>query len=715
MATRALAWVRDNHLPTGGIRVESGHPYAYPEVTGYFVPTLLAYGEHDLAAELTEWLLCIQRADGSFTDPDEGRSFVFDTGQVLRGLLAMTGIVPGAEQAARRAADYLVSRMSDGLFPQTYDGTDCPEAVHLYVLPPLVEAADKLTNSSYRAAALRSLDAYSRADGFCRVGDLTHFLAYQLEALIDLDRTEIARPILSRLAGVQCGDGAVRGRDGVRWVCSPGLAQLAICWYQLGDHRAADAAMTWLDRHQEPSGGFRGSYGAGASYKAGAEISWAVKFALDAHLRRVSAFFADHAPDFPTNVSADDGRVKAILARVSDGDRVLEVGCGKGRFLKALSSARRIHCYGVDPSPELLRSVPDSVSVREGTLERIPHDSDAFDVTFAVEAIEHSVSPACAVDELVRVTRPGGWIVIVDKHDGAWGRMECPPWERWPNAEDLAAKLREACDEVTAVTVAYEDRPKSDGLMMAWAGRKRLRLTGAEWNQVLGMSQLEESLVAEVRFNQFSAWGRTVLRCSSPGDRVLEIGSGTGKISLQMALAGRNVTCLDASSDSLAFVERCAKKLGVDVATSLVDATQPLPFADGAFDCVWSSGLLEHFAASERQDMLREWARVCGRTMINLVPNAASIAYRVGKADQERAGKWPYGVETPLSTLRDDYEAAGICVVSEFTVAPEHALHFIQDAATRRAAQRLIGGRSLPELRDWQQGYLLVTVGEVRR
>src|SRR5438552_17790750 len=105
---RALGWIRANHLHGGGIRVQSGHPHAYPEVTGYVIPTLLAYGDVDLAHELGEWLLCIQRGDGSFADPDQGRSFVFDTGQALRGLLAMSDRLPGASDAAIRAADYLV-------------------------------------------------------------------------------------------------------------------------------------------------------------------------------------------------------------------------------------------------------------------------------------------------------------------------------------------------------------------------------------------------------------------------------------------------------------------------------------------------------------------------------------------------------------------------------------------------------------------------------
>jgi len=31
---RALSWIRGNHRPGGGSRVETGHPHAYPEVTG---------------------------------------------------------------------------------------------------------------------------------------------------------------------------------------------------------------------------------------------------------------------------------------------------------------------------------------------------------------------------------------------------------------------------------------------------------------------------------------------------------------------------------------------------------------------------------------------------------------------------------------------------------------------------------------------------------
>jgi len=714
MAGRALGWVRANHLPTGGIRLESGHPHAYPKVTGYLIPTLLAYGERELAAELADWLMCSQRADGSFTDPHEGRSSAFDSGQVLRGLVAMIGVVPGVDDAARRAGEYLCWLAGRGRFPRAYNGSDRPESIHLYALPPLLEAAEKLGIRKFRDAASALFDRYAAGDDCCRIGDLTHDLGYQLEALIDLGAADRARPILDRLESVQRPDGGVRGREGVDWICSTGLAQVAICWYKIGRTAPADAAMDWLERHQEPTGGFRGSYGPGASYKPHVEISWAVKFALDAQLHRVNAFFASHASEFPTDVAPTDGRLQAVLARISNGDRVLEVGCGKGRFLRAIAEARQVECHGIDPSRALLASAASGASTQPGTLERIPYPDAAFDVVYAVEALEHSVAWDNAVRELTRVVKPGGWAVIVDKHAGAWGRMDCPSWVRWPAADELAAALRRHCDGVSVAPVAYDDRPAADGLMMAWSGRRRRRLSGEEWSEVLGIGNLQRTIAHEVRFNQFSDWGRAVMRQTRPDDHVLEIGSGAGKISLQLAMAGRRATCLDSSAASLAFVAGCARDLGVELRTVRADATMRLPFANRTFDCVWSSGLLQHFTTEERRRMLTEWARVSRRFMIHLVPNAASLAYRFGKAAQESRGDWRYGLELPLATLRDDFEAAGIRVTAETTVAAEHALGFVDDPAVRRTLREAIGSISRADLAEWRQGYLLVTVGDVR-
>ena len=291
-ADKALWWLRANHLASGGIRVHSRYHKAYPEVTGYLVPTLLARGEQDFAGKLVQWLVSVQQPDGSFGDSEHGNPYIFDTAQVLRGLLAGGDLVAGVESSIEMAAEYLVSMMVDegrqGFISQ-YEGTIIQETIQLYSLPPLFEAARRTGSTQWKAAAERCLDYYLEHPQLLDLGNLTHFLAYELEALIDLDREENARPVLDELASVQTAAGSVRARDGASWVCTPGLAQLAVCWYKLGQNQPADGALHWLERQQRPSGGFLGSAGAGADYFPRAELSWAVKYFLDADRLRVES------------------------------------------------------------------------------------------------------------------------------------------------------------------------------------------------------------------------------------------------------------------------------------------------------------------------------------------------------------------------------------------------------------------------------------------
>jgi len=84
---RAMGWFKQNMVPSQGIIVHTKERVPYPEVTGYFVPTLYDWGEIDLARTCTRWLLAIQLADGAFPAPD-GVPYTFDTGQVMRGLCA---------------------------------------------------------------------------------------------------------------------------------------------------------------------------------------------------------------------------------------------------------------------------------------------------------------------------------------------------------------------------------------------------------------------------------------------------------------------------------------------------------------------------------------------------------------------------------------------------------------------------------------------------
>lgn len=284
---RAMDWFKAHRVPGQGIVVHTRMPVAYPEVTGYWIPTLYAWGEAELARDCTRWLLSIQLADGAFPAAD-GVAYTFDTGQVMRGLCAAyEDGVPGAEAALRRACDWTLTQVDPAsgqlLTPSTEQWTGiASDLIHTYVLPPLLQAGRLLGVKAYEEAAAFVLAHYKRQPGLVPFNRLSHFHAYAMEALTELGEFDLARQGMADVARCQRADGSVPAYPDVAWVCSTGIAQYAIVWYALGERARADRAITYLETIQNPSGGFYGSYGEGAKYIPGGEISWGTKYFLDA-------------------------------------------------------------------------------------------------------------------------------------------------------------------------------------------------------------------------------------------------------------------------------------------------------------------------------------------------------------------------------------------------------------------------------------------------
>ena len=270
-------------------------------------------------------------------------------------------------------------------------------------------------------------------------------------------------------------DGAVPAGPDLRWVCVPAVAQYAVIWYRLGDREPADRSMRFLESVQSKSGGFRGSVGFGATYSADEEVSWAVKYFLDAYHWRTRAAFNAEAYLHPATIEKDDGRIEAILQglRPKPGDKVLDAGCGKGRIAAALvARARGLEVTGVDLSEEMLRHVPREIPTRCGSLLNLPFPDGAFDGAYCVEALEHVGNPQGSVRELCRVVRPGGRVVIVDKDARKLGMVPLSRGEQWFERENVSRWLSEHCVEVQVMDIPRVDGHRADGLFVAWTGRR---------------------------------------------------------------------------------------------------------------------------------------------------------------------------------------------------------------------------------------------------
>src|SRR4051794_26372425 len=139
---RAMAWIHRNTVRDAGISLTDLQVVAYPEVTGYFIPTLLQWGERDLAIRYARWLVSIQNPNGSWSDAHGRAPYTFDSGQILKGLLALVDVLPELKEPVTRGADWVLSQIEpngrvntpDKSHWRRPDGSMIPEATHLYAL-----------------------------------------------------------------------------------------------------------------------------------------------------------------------------------------------------------------------------------------------------------------------------------------------------------------------------------------------------------------------------------------------------------------------------------------------------------------------------------------------------------------------------------------------------------------------------------------------------
>jgi len=111
--------------------------------------------------------------------------------------------------------------------------------------------------------------------------------------------------------------------------------------------------------------------------------------------------------------------------RLNSGDRILDIGCGSGRHTCAAARFENVTAVGLDIHFQEVRSAQKNLLLQDGLgltagkwlalaadLARLPFADHFFDLVICSEVLEHVPEQQVAVDEMVRVLKPGKNMVV---------------------------------------------------------------------------------------------------------------------------------------------------------------------------------------------------------------------------------------------------------------------------------------------------------------
>ena len=100
---------------------------------------------------------------------------------------------------------------------------------------------------------------------------------------------------------------------------------------------------------------------------------------------------------------------------------VLDAGCGSGRTLVELADYGAVHGLELDPDVAAVARDRSLGEIVQGRIEELPWADETFDLITCLDVIEHTPDDRETLAELLRVCRPGGFLLVtVPAHQFLW-------------------------------------------------------------------------------------------------------------------------------------------------------------------------------------------------------------------------------------------------------------------------------------------------------
>jgi len=102
--------------------------------------------------------------------------------------------------------------------------------------------------------------------------------------------------------------------------------------------------------------------------------------------------------------------------------RLLEIGCGTGEFLNSMANKPGWEAYGLEVNPDISEAARQkyNLNIKSGTLEQANYQTSFFDAIALWDVLEHLHDPMGALQEIYRILKPDGLLVIRVPNLDSW-------------------------------------------------------------------------------------------------------------------------------------------------------------------------------------------------------------------------------------------------------------------------------------------------------